>query len=114
MVLSTGAAHSLSDALGEEAGTEPTEVSAEPMGPARGCAGCAASSLRGEIQRYLLTVLDMAGVDLVAAEKLTVIPGSEEVLALLEVRVQARSGRWDVLVLGCAPHGGDAAVAGTT
>ena len=38
-----------------------------------------------------------------AAEELTVIPGAEEVLALLEVRAQARSGEWDVLVVDCAP-----------
>ena len=36
-----------------------------------------------DIQGYLLTVLDVAGVDPVAAEELTVIPGAEEVLALL-------------------------------
>jgi arsenite-transporting ATPase len=56
-----------------------------------------------DIQRYLLSVLDVAGVDPVAAEELTVIPGAEEVLALLEVRAQARSGEWDVLVVDCAP-----------
>jgi arsenite-transporting ATPase len=56
-----------------------------------------------DIQGYLLSVLDAAGVDRVAAEELTVIPGAEEVLALLEVRAQARSGKWDVLVVDCAP-----------
>ena len=50
-----------------------------------------------------MSVLDVAGVDPVAAEELTVIPGAEEVLALLEVRAQARSGEWDVLVVDCAP-----------
>ncbi len=45
----------------------------------------------------------MAGVDPVAAEELTVIPGAEEVLALLELRLQALSGRWDVVVVDCAP-----------
>ena len=56
-----------------------------------------------EIQRYLLTVLDAAGVDPVAAEELTVIPGAEEVLALLELRLHALSGEWDVIVVDCAP-----------
>ena len=31
------------------------------------------------------------------------LPGAEEVLALLEVRDQARSGRWDLVVVDCAP-----------
>ena len=39
----------------------------------------------------------------VAAEELTVIPGAEEVLALLELRLRARSGEWDVIVVDCAP-----------
>ena len=38
-----------------------------------------------------------------AAEELTVIPGAEEVLALLELRLHARSGDWDVVIVDCAP-----------
>ena len=56
-----------------------------------------------EIQGYLLSVLDVAGVDPVAAEELTVIPGAEEVLALLELRLHALSDEWDVVVVDCAP-----------
>jgi arsenite-transporting ATPase len=32
-----------------------------------------------------------------------VLPGADEVLALLEVRQQVRSGAWDVVVVDCAP-----------
>jgi arsenite-transporting ATPase len=32
-----------------------------------------------------------------------VIPGAEEVLALLELRLQAGSGQWDVIIVDCAP-----------
>ena len=56
-----------------------------------------------EIQGYLLSVLDVAGIDPVAAEELTVIPGAEEVLALLELRLHALSEEWDVIVVDCAP-----------
>ena len=49
------------------------------------------------------SVLDVAGVDPVAAEELTVIPGAEEILALLELRLQALAGGWDVIVVDCAP-----------
>ncbi len=61
-----------------------------------------------EIQGYLLSVLDAAGVDPITAEELTVIPGAEEVLALLELRSHAMSGEWDVIVVDCAPDRGDA------
>ncbi len=57
----------------------------------------------GEIQGYLRSVLDAVGVDPIAAEELTVLPGAEEVLALLEVRDQAASGDWDLVVVDCAP-----------
>jgi arsenite-transporting ATPase len=56
-----------------------------------------------EIQGYLLSVLDVAGVDPIAAEEMTVIPGAEEVLALLELRLHALSGEWDAIVVDCAP-----------
>ena len=38
----------------------------------------------------------------IRAGGITVNPGAEEVLALLEVRAQARSGEWDVLERGVA------------
>ena len=50
-----------------------------------------------------MSVLSAAGVDAIEAEELTVLPGAEEVLALLEVRDQVRSGRWDLVVVDCAP-----------
>ena len=102
LVLSTDAAHSLADALAVTATGEPTEV-ASNLWVQHVDAQERFERSWGEIQGYLLSVLDVAGVDPVAAEELTVIPGAEEVLALLEVRAQARSGEWDVLVVDCAP-----------
>ena len=102
LVLSTDAAHSLADALAVTATGEPTEV-APDLWVQHVDAQQRFERSWGEIQGYLLSVLDVAGVDPVAAEELTVIPGAEEVLALLEVRAQARSGEWDVLVVDCAP-----------
>jgi arsenite-transporting ATPase len=58
-----------------------------------------------EVQSYLLVVLERAGVDALQAEELTVLPGAEEVLALLELRRQVASGMWDVVVVDCAPTG---------
>ena len=102
LVLSTDAAHSLADALDAPATGEPTEVAPRLWVQHVDAQERFERSWR-DIQGYLLSVLDVAGVDPVAAEELTVIPGAEEVLALLEVRAQARSGEWDVLVVDCAP-----------
>src|SRR4051812_41503775 len=58
-----------------------------------------------EVESYLLVVLERAGVDALQAEELTVLPGAEEVLALIEVRRQVASGLWDLVVVDCAPTG---------
>jgi len=102
LVLSTDAAHSLADAFGVPVGSEPTEV-AERLHVQQVDAQLRFEQSWSEIQRYLLSVLDVAGLDPVAAEAMTVIPGAEEVLALLELRHHARSGEWDVVVVDCAP-----------
>lgn len=102
LVLSTDAAHSLADALDVPATAEPSEA-APNLWVQHVDAQQRFERSWADIQGYLMSVLDVAGVDPVAAEELTVIPGAEEVLALLEVRAQARSGEWDVLVVDCAP-----------
>ena len=102
LVLSTDAAHSLADAFGTPVGAEPTEV-AERLFVQQVDAQLRFEQSWAAIQGYLLSVLDVAGVDPVAAEELTVIPGAEEVLALLELRLHALSGEWDLIVVDCAP-----------
>lgn len=105
LVLSTDAAHSLADAYGCDTGAigaEPTEV-AERLFVQQVDAQLRFEQSWADIQGYLLSVLDVAGVDPVAAEELTVIPGAEEVLALLELRLHALSGQWEVIVVDCAP-----------
>jgi len=102
LVISTDAAHSLADTFDIEVGAEPTEVATDlrvqQVDAQRRFEGSWA-----EISSYLLTVLDSVGVDRIAAEELTVLPGAEEVLALLELRDQAASGNYDLIVVDCAP-----------
>ena len=102
LVLSTDAAHSLADAFGVPIAGEPTEVGTNLFVQQVNAQRRFERSWV-EIQGYLLSVLDAAGVDPITAEELTVIPGAEEVLALLELRAHATSGDWDVIVVDCAP-----------
>lgn len=102
LVLSTDAAHSLGDAFGREIGPEPTSV-APNLWVHQVDAQRRFERSWGDIQGYLMSVLDAAGVDPITAEELTVVPGAEEVLALLELRERALSGDWDVIVVDCAP-----------
>lgn len=102
LVLSTDAAHSLADAFGVPVGPEPTEVD-HNLFVQQVDAQKQFERSWTDIQRYLLSVLDAAGVDPVTAEELTVLPGAEEVLALLELRTRVVSGQWDVVIVDCAP-----------
>ncbi len=102
LVLSTDAAHSLGDAFGIRGADDPTEI-ATNLFVQQVDAQRRFERTWTEVRRYLLSVLDSVGVDPIEAEELTVLPGAEEVLALLELRDQARSGRWDLVVVDCAP-----------
>ncbi|HEX7355417.1 MAG TPA: ArsA family ATPase [Mycobacteriales bacterium] len=102
LVVSTDPAHSLADALGTELGDEPVEVDGGMHAAQVDTQRAFERSWRA-VQRYLLAVLDAGGLDPVDAAELTVLPGAEEVLALLAVRDAARSGRFDLVCVDCAP-----------
>jgi arsenite/tail-anchored protein-transporting ATPase len=102
LVVSTDAAHSLGDALGTALGPEPTEIDAGLYGMQVDAQRRLEETWR-EVQDYLLSVLERSGVNPLEAEEMTVLPGAEEVLALLAVRDQVASGRFDAVVVDCAP-----------
>jgi arsenite-transporting ATPase len=104
LVVSTDPAHSLADAFGLPLGGGPTHVQDGLYGMQVDTQAAFERTWR-DVQRYLLGVLERAGVDALQAEELTVLPGAEEVLALLEVRRQVASGTWDLVVVDCAPTG---------
>ncbi len=104
LVLSTDPAHSLADALGVPLGPEPMHV-ADGLLAMQVDGQRAFERSWGEVQDYLRSVLERAGVDALQADELTVLPGAEEVLALLELRRQAASGLYDLIVVDCAPTG---------
>jgi arsenite-transporting ATPase len=102
LLLSTDSAHSLGDALATPLGNEPVEV-VEGLWAAQIDTQRRFEAAWHEVQRFLLDQLSRGGVDPITAEELTVLPGVEEVLALLAVRDFAVAGNWDVLVVDCAP-----------
>jgi arsenite/tail-anchored protein-transporting ATPase len=104
LVLSTDPAHSLADAYGVHLGAVPTEIDTGLYGQQVDTQRAFEASWR-EVQHYLREILEQGGVDPLEAEELTVLPGAEEVLALLELRRQVEGGRWDTIVVDCAPTG---------
>ncbi|MFI6477891.1 ArsA family ATPase [Nonomuraea sp. NPDC050663] len=102
LVVSTDTAHSLADALGVEVGDEPVEI-APALHLHQVDTQRSLERHWGELQEYLRNVLGELGLDEITSEEITVLPGAEEVIALLELREQAQTGRWDVIVVDCAP-----------
>ncbi len=102
LLLSTDVAHSLGDALSVRLGDEPAEIAPGLSGVQIDTQGRFEAAWR-DVQGFLLDMLTRGGVDPITADELTVLPGVEEVLALLAVREFAATGDWDTLVVDCAP-----------
>lgn len=102
LVMSTDAAHSLGDAFGEDIGSEPTTVT-KNLWVQHVDTQARFEVSWVEIQGYLQTVLKALGVDPITADELTIIPGFDEVLALLELRRHVQDDTWDLIVIDCAP-----------
>ena len=56
-----------------------------------------------EISSYVVSVLRTTGISDVEAEELAILPGMEELSAMMHVNQYRRDGRYDVIVLDCAP-----------
>jgi len=56
-----------------------------------------------EISAYVISVLRTTGISDVEAEELAILPGMEELSAMMWVNTFRREQRYDVIVLDCAP-----------
>lgn len=56
-----------------------------------------------EISSYVISVLRTTGINNVEAEELAILPGMEELSAMLYVNQYRREAAFDVIVLDCAP-----------
>src|SRR5438270_4426175 len=104
LVLSTDPAHSLSESLEVEFGSEPS-----PAGPRLwGQEVSAQQEMERHwtgVQEWLGQLFLERGLDRISAEELTVPPGMDELFSLLRLQTAHRSGEWDVIVVDCAPTG---------
>jgi arsenite-transporting ATPase len=102
LVLSTDPAHSLGDAFDAPLGSDPVAVG-DHLWAQQLDATERFEEVWGEVQRYLVQVMDWAGVDGIEAEELAVVPGLDEIFSLSDIKAHATSGAWDVLIVDCAP-----------
>jgi arsenite-transporting ATPase len=102
LAMSTDPAHSLADSFDAPLGSEPTTLEQNLWGQQINAQARLEEGWR-EIQEYVLSLMDWGGVDAVAAEELSVIPGLDEIFSLTDVKRAAESGKYDMLVVDCAP-----------
>ena len=57
----------------------------------------------GEINHFIAGLINQTGIDDVLAEEMAVLPGMEELSALLHINRYAQNEEFDVVILDCAP-----------
>ena len=102
LAMSTDPAHSLADSFDLPIGGEATPLEKNLFGQQIDAQKRLEEGWR-EIQDYVLSLLDWGGVDAVAAEELSIIPGLDEIFSLTDVKKAHDSGSYDLLVVDCAP-----------
>jgi arsenite/tail-anchored protein-transporting ATPase len=106
LVTSTDPAHSLADALDRPLGDLATTIDLPAGGSLDAQQIDAQQRLERhwrEVRDYLVSLLAWGGVGEVEAEELVLLPGLDELFALIDLRSQVRSGRYDLVVVDCAP-----------
>ena len=104
LILSTDPAHSLSDSLGAELGGQPIQVSDRLWGQEVKAQEEMERHWSG-VQEWLAELFMERGVDRISAEELTVPPGMDELFSLLRLQAHNESGRFDAIIVDCAPTG---------
>lgn len=102
LVMSTDPAHSLADSFDLPVGERPTPI-AERLFAEQIDAQSRLERNWRDIQEYMIQLMNWAGVETIQAEELSVIPGLDEIFSLIDVKTHVEEGRWDLLVVDCAP-----------
>jgi arsenite-transporting ATPase len=104
IVLSTDPAHSLSDSLDAELGSDPTQVADNLFGQEVQAQQEMERNWEA-VQEWLGELLAERGVDSISAEELTVPPGMDELFSLLQIKRHHESEDYEAIIVDCAPTG---------
>src|SRR4249920_645759 len=102
LVMSTDPAHSLADSFEIAMGNEPSLISPNLWAQQIDAQERLEDNWR-EIQDYMVQLMNWAGTETIQAEELTVIPGLDEIFALIDVKTHVEGGAYDCLIVDCAP-----------
>lgn len=109
LVVSADAAHSLGDVIGQRLDAPEARLDPQPVAPRLHAlevdARAAMERHWGRVRDYLVSLFRYQGIEEVVAEELALLPGAEELATLLAVEELAASGRFELVVVDCAPTG---------
>jgi len=104
LVISTDAAHSLSDSFEVPLGNTPQKIASRLFGQEVNALEQMEAKW-GDIKSYLTALFSSQGVNSIEAEELSVFPGMEELFSLMEIRRYNKTADYDVIIVDCAPTG---------
>jgi arsenite-transporting ATPase len=104
LVISTDAAHSLSDSFEVPLGNTPQRITSRLFGQEVNALEQMEAKW-GDIKSYLTALFSSQGVNSIEAEELSVFPGMEELFSLMEIRRYHKTADYEVVIVDCAPTG---------
>jgi len=102
LVISTDAAHSLSDSLGTQLSNKPKKIAPHLFGQEINALEQIEKNW-GDIKSYLAALFASQGVDAIEAEEMSIFPGMEELFSLMEISNYNKTQDYDVIIVDCAP-----------
>lgn len=104
LVISTDAAHSLGDSFDLQLGNTPTKVGDKLWAQEINILHEIGANWK-TIQEYMASFFRSTGIDDILAEEMAVLPGVEELFGLFHIHKANQSGKYDCLIVDCAPTG---------
>jgi arsenite/tail-anchored protein-transporting ATPase len=102
LVMSTDPAHSLADSFDVELGPHAREIAPNLWAEQIDAQQRLEENWR-DIQEYMMSLMNWAGVDAIQSEELSVLPGLDEIFSLIDVKRYIDADEHDLLVVDCAP-----------
>ena len=104
LVMSTDQAHSLSDSFDIKLGNEPLKISNNLYAMEIDTV-IENENTWGNLKGYIEKLMVVKSKETIESEELLVFPGFEELLSLIKIKEIHDEGKYDVLIVDCAPTG---------
>lgn len=104
LIMSTDQAHSLGDSFEKKLSNKPLEIE-ENLYAAEIDTVLENEAKWGKLKDYLKKIMFSKNADTIENEELLVFPGFDELLSLIKIKEINDEGKFDVLIVDCAPTG---------